>query len=357
MKNLIFFTGEETFLLEREKRAWKEAFLKKHGDLNWTALDAERVPVAEILSALETPPFLAEKRLVFIENLPEKPPAREPQGEKSDLPAGKAGAQEKREDARTRGLEKLMECLKSLPESTVAVLVQARPDKRKSFYKELIKTAEVRSFDPLEGAALTRWVTETAGTLGLPISPSIAGHLLALTGPDLWRIASELRKLAAYADGKALSAEEIESLVVPHGEASIFRFTDAIGARDDHNSLRLMQQSLRAEGNINQLFFMVVRQFRLMLQTKAALEKEPGLSGSALAARLGGINPYAVRSLPSQAARFTVAELKSAYQKLLEIDRALKTGLIKITAERPEEMALLVERFLWEALAPAKKER
>ena len=76
-KNLFLFTGEETYLLHEQIASWKKAFTEKHGDINLAVLDADDTPLYEIMAAILAFPFLGDKRLIFIHNLPDAPKARQ----------------------------------------------------------------------------------------------------------------------------------------------------------------------------------------------------------------------------------------------------------------------------------------
>jgi len=56
--NLFLFTGEETYLLHGQINGWKKAFIEKHGDINLAILDAEEMPLNEIMAAILAIPFL-----------------------------------------------------------------------------------------------------------------------------------------------------------------------------------------------------------------------------------------------------------------------------------------------------------
>src|SRR3989338_7110308 len=173
MNNLFLFTGSETYLLREKVRGWKGAFREKHGDINLAVLDGEKAPLGEIMSAVEALPFLGEKRLILIENLPvtakatssEKEPTTEEEDAKDDL-------------------KKFAEKLKDIPETSVVVFIQPNPDKRKAFYKALVKLAKVEEFRPLEGPRLNSWVQQESKKYGSNLDAMTADYLISLTGQN-----------------------------------------------------------------------------------------------------------------------------------------------------------------------------
>jgi DNA polymerase III delta subunit len=72
------------------------------------------------------------------------------------------------------------------------------------------------------------------------------------------------------------------------------------------------------------IFFMLIRQFRLML----------GQEGQDKIEEVKRMAPWQLGKLQKQARIFGVEKLKTAYQKLFEIDLGSKTGKIPYSLER-----------------------
>lgn len=333
MSNLFLFTGEEDYLLTEKINAWKEAFLAKHGEINLEVIDATKTPLNEIMAAVTAIPFLGDKRLIFIHGLPEKPKTRN----KDKV----SKADEKREGQ----LKKLADDLDNIPETSVVVFVQNQPDKRKSFYKKLLKKAELKEFNPLSGSSLSQWIQNRFQATGGSIGYSSVDYLISLVGPSLWRLSSEIEKLSQHSPGKNISKELIDDLVVPTIESNIFHLTDALVAKNKNKAIKNLHQSLAAGENLRQVFYMIIRQFRLLLQGLAFLNEVSNPSPSAFSAKLK-IHPFVAKNTLAQAKHFNMQELKKAYAALLEIDTGLKTSQIKVWADNQDELALALERFI-----------
>ncbi|MBI5421805.1 DNA polymerase III subunit delta [Candidatus Peregrinibacteria bacterium] len=337
MGNLYLFTGEETFLLHQQVQAWKEAFRKRgEGDLNLAVIDGSRTDEAELISQIETMPFLSEKRLVFIENLPEAAKA-----------TAKAEDKEESEEAPSAGGQRLIDYVGKIPETSVVIFVQAKPDKRKSLYKKLVQHAEVKEFKVLEPAALAQWVRTQAAKRQASIDPRSVEHLIGLVGPNLWRLEQEIQKLSNYAEGKPITIEAIDELVIPSLEANVFHLTDALGAKDARKAIRNLHQVVAAGENLRQTFYMIVRQFRLLLQVAGYLSNYPTATAQSLATSLK-MHPFVARNTMGQAKHFKMAELKAAYRKLLELDLAMKTSKIQTTTDNQDELTMAIEQFMLE---------
>jgi len=352
MGNLYLFTGEETFLLNQQIRAWKESFRKRfEGDLNLAVLDGSKEDEASLISQMETMPFLADKRLIFIENLPEAAKSSTKKEEDKE-----DGEDEEKEE---QGDQKLIDYLEKIPETSVVIFVQPKPDKRKRLYKKIVhlstvarddKTgpkAEVKEFMPLKPAALGQWIHQQAVAYKTSISPKNAEVLASLVGESLWRLDQELKKLAAFMEGKPITPEAIDKLVIPSLEANVFQLTDALGAKDSRKAIRCLHQTVAAGENLRQIFYMIVRQFRLLLLVVAYLSNYPNATSQSLAVSLK-MHPFVAKNTMGQARHFKMAELKSAYRKLLDLDLAMKTSKIQTTTDNQDELAMAIEQFILE---------
>ncbi|PIZ74574.1 DNA polymerase III subunit delta [Candidatus Peregrinibacteria bacterium CG_4_10_14_0_2_um_filter_43_11] len=334
MTNLFFFTGSETYFLRQKANGWREAFREKHGDINLLTLDGAEEPIGRIMADIEAAPFLSEKRLIFIENLPES--------------SGRASTSEKttkKDEKRSEDLKKLVESLKEVPKSSVVVFIQPEPDKRRSFYKNLIKIATVEEFKPLPGASLSKWIRAAVMKEGGTIDDGAIEYLISMTDQDCWRLSQEVKKLTSFKYYQPITKEDVDSVVTPTVEANIFHFTDALSTKNHRKAIRSLHRSMVAGENLRQLFYMIVRQFRLLLQVKDYKKQYPTANPTSIASSLK-LHPFVARNVLNQISHFDFSELKKAYEKLLEIDTDLKTSRIRITAEDQDELALAIERFI-----------
>lgn len=333
MNNLFLFTGAETFLLHGQIKFWKEAFKEKHGDMNLSVVDGKTIEIGDLISQIEAMPFLGDKRLIFIEGLPEAPKTRN------------VDKVTKKDEKRDEELKKMADYLEKIPETSVVIFVQSNPDKRKSLYKKIVQSATVKEFNQLTGIPLSKWVQNQVRKYNTSISPADAEYLISLTGQDLWRIDQEIQKLGAYLEGQPIDRKTIDRLVIPTIEANVFHLTDALGAKNHKKAIQNLHRSMSAGENLRQVFYMIVRQFRLFLQIGGYLKNYPNTSSANIATSLK-IHPFVAKNTMGQLKHFKIDELKGAHKRLLDIDVALKTSGIRITIDDQDELALAIERFI-----------
>jgi DNA polymerase III subunit delta len=276
-------------------------------------LEGQRVSADELRHAVETVPFLADKRLVVIYGLIER---FEPVGKSERSRASKAAQMD---------VTPFVRCLASVPKTTVAVMVEGEvPDMAKGKFQELGQIAQVKVFPMLREQRLKPWVQERVSVRGGAISPAAASLLVQYVGSNLWAMANEIDKLVAYAGGRRIEDEDVRSLVGYTQDVSVFALIDAILDFNSELAAQLLQQLLRQGAAPPFMLFMLDRQFRMILRAKDM--KASGTADSVVRSRLAIFNDYAFRRTVEQADRYSMERLRQIYSNLLDADLSMKTG-------------------------------
>ena len=168
------------------------------------------------------------------------------------------------------------------------------------------------------------WVRKEAVRQGGRFTPEASVSLVAHVGNDT-RIASlEIDKLLTFVDRqRAVEVEDVEELCAQMGgQANVFGMVDALAAGNVQLAQNLLHKLLEEEDEFA-MFGMIVRQFRLLIQTRELLDE-----GKDLADVVKEVDrrDFIARKLIEQARRFKMDRLIGLYHRLLEIDEAAKTG-------------------------------
>jgi len=312
---LYVLLGEDDFSRRQALEEIKRGLGDQALPANITVLDGRQVSLAQLRSVGETVPFLAEKRLVVVEGLLARfePGGRSGRGRKARPPTN-----------RENEYKLLADCLGSLPESTIVVLVDGKITSQNPLYGALSGKAKVRRFPPLRGDKLRQWIEKQVKREGGTISPQAVSLLAGLVGSNLWVMASEITKLALLTSGRRIEEEDVRRLVSSAQEANVFAMVDAILASRPGVSERLLEQLLREGAAPTYLLFMLSRQVRLIVRAKELRSR--GESEAGIQSRLGLSSEFAWRRTLEQAQRFPLSRVKEMYRKLLEADLAIKTG-------------------------------
>jgi DNA polymerase-3 subunit delta len=179
------------------------------------------------------------------------------------------------------------------------------------------------------GAAFERWLAARARHYGTEIEGQAAALLREYSGENTLLADQELRKLADYVDGaRPVSRTDVERLTPFHAEPDVFAMVDSLASRDGRKALRMMRHLLEEE-DARYVFGMVVRQFRLLLLARAALDQgqSPRQVLTEGPHRLPG---FAADKVGRQALGFSMEKLSDAYHELASLDLASKTGRAEI---------------------------
>jgi DNA polymerase III delta subunit len=104
---------------------------------------------------------------------------------------------------------------------------------------------------------------------------------------------------------------------------TLFTFLDNVKPDNAGSLIKLFHQ-LRQNMEPELIFFMLVRQFRIML----------GIEASDKIDEVKRMAPWQLSKMQRQAKMFGEAKLKNSYQKLFEMDLGLKTGKIPYSIDR-----------------------
>ncbi|EKD48135.1 MAG: hypothetical protein ACD_65C00105G0001 [uncultured bacterium] len=317
--NLIFMYGEDTYSIYEKINLWKSEFVKRYGsDINLAEIEGEKAIANNVTDAITAMPFLAEKRLVIIKNFIL--------------------------DAKNEEQKKLVEKLKEVPDTTVLVFYEtASPDKRVSLFKYLSKTAKVYTFEELSGQTLNKWILEKTEKEGGKIGIMSASYLAEFIGPDLWKLSNEIKKLVAFANGKEIQSRDIDAIVVPSSETSIFKFTDQLGSSRIQSAIETLHALVESGEELPYIFAMIIRQFRLLIQVKDLLRK--GFQRQQIIDRMK-IAPFVASNLMSQARNFEPDQLKKMHRRLLEMDERIKTSKIYFSTTDKKHYLMHLEKLI-----------
>ena len=273
-------------------------------DLNLTVLDGRKLKLDTLIGACEAFPFIAEKRLVIVNDL---------------LKHQKAGSER----------DQTKSFLERMPPTCDLVLVESEDvDKRNALFTYLKKQAEkkqaeVREFLPKEGAELQRWLNARAGQLGVKLDGRAAAKLIEYIGPESRALSNEIGKLASYVGGGGtITAEAVEHMVADGQEQNLFAFIDELSGRR-RSALHSLRHLLNDGQAAQYILFMVARQARILVSVKEAANNR--MRPDDLAAQLK-LQPFVARKALDQVKQFTDAELLAFHQRVVEIDQASKTG-------------------------------
>lgn len=301
----ILLYGTDEFSISR--RVSEIAAQTDKDGMNTSRLEARLTSDEELNNAVNSMPFLSEKRLVILAN-----------------PSQKYGAGEPR--------KKFIEFLGKVPPTTQLVLTETL-EKKEVEKHWLVKWAaktenvEAEAFMLPTVRDMKGWIINEMKNQGGKISSEAAHKLAELVGADTRQAAQEIAKALAYVNwARPVEVQDVEAVCVSTAEVNIFDFVDSLAAGNVKQSQSMLRKMLE-EQDAAAIFPMIIRQFRLLIQAREIVEAR-GMAQDVQEAL--GVHPFVAGKIFQQAGRFTMRSLDAIYRRLLKMDEAAKTSAMPL---------------------------
>lgn len=272
---------------------------------NVVRLDGKKEEPGKIMAEVLAAPFLADKRLVIIEDVLSK----------------------KDDDFFKELTERLKE--KKFPESTVAIFWQGESIGKskavKALEAQLQKEQYASAFPLLTGKDKIDWILKEVKVRGASIAAPAAAYVAENTS-DMWELSSVLDQCAAYCAGGEITQNAAAQFVPVKLDDNIFSLVDAIAAGRSKKALELLEHQRHLGEEDGKIFGLIIWQFRILLQMADALERESSLTSDQLASRLK-LHPFVVKKNLGLVRATPLAKLQAMYRALLTLDTQTKTGV------------------------------
>lgn len=295
-KQAYLLYGEERYLRRQYRERLRKALCDGEDTMNTHFYEGKNISLGEIIDLAETLPFLAQRRVIFINH--------------SGL--FKSGG------------EKMAEYLSAPNETTYFVFTESEVDKRSRLFKTVQAKGYAADFATQDEKTLKRWVAGTLGRDGKKITENTVSLLLSKTGSDMENIQMELEKLVCYClDRDVVTDKDVEAVCTTRISSHIFDMINAIADRRQKEALDLYYDLLALKEPPMRILFLIARQCNMLLQAKEL--KSRGHDQRSIAAKIG-VPPFAAGKYLAQASRFKSEKLRSAVARCVETEEAVKSG-------------------------------
>ncbi len=186
------------------------------------------------------------------------------------------------------------------------------------------KNGAVTRFYSLLDREITGWIEGRAKIMGLSIQRDAAQFLWQTLGNDLQKIVNELEKVAIYKkDKKNVTFDDVKAVVGSFREYTSFDLADAVGSRNKEKAFliltRLVQEGEAPVGLLGSIAW----NFRRLLRAKSM--EAAGVGFEEIKRKLNVIFHQSA-SFQEQLRRYTMNELREAFDVLLAADKTLKSS-------------------------------
>lgn len=268
--SVYLVSGSDELKVREESKALADKLAKGAGEFGLEVVDAQGENAEHIAkicanayAAIQTMPFFGGDKVVWIKNA----------NFLDDSMLAKT-------NAATEGLAQIVELLKAgLPEGVKLVVSAVNCDKRKSFYKTVEKTGQVKVFDAVD-TSKKNWEGQIEDEIkrrldkeGIEISDDAAYLLAECVGGDSLVLGKELEKLSLYAgDKKRIHIEDVRLIVSPSREQIVWDLGGAMGDRDAARAVEVLDRLLYQGQNAIGLLSGLITKMRQLLMAKEIVE-------------------------------------------------------------------------------------
>ncbi len=285
----------------------RKSLLPDEDDMNYTAMDGEKMDVNELIEQAETMPFFAERRMVYVEN---------------------SGLFAKSDD-------RLADFLGRLPETVCLVFSEKDVKKNTRTYKAIDKAGGTFELVTLtDSRQIFRWLTPRmkVGEKTLQIKKAAWEAFLSRTSGDMYRMQNEMDKLVAYcADGEFIDVEDVEAICTGVVEDKVFDMIRSVADKDMARAMRLYRDLLLLKEPAVKILVLMTGQFRKIYEVKQMSAHHVGDDEIARRLRMHG---FAVRQNRGLGANFSEERLQAILTLAGQAEWDIKTGRL------PERMAV-----------------
>lgn len=295
-KRVYLLYGKEHYLIRRYRDKLRNALAAGGDEMNVTVFEGKDVVFGEVIDLAETLPFLAEYRVIILEN---------------------TGFFKK-------GQDELAEYVKQIPDTTCLIFVEEQVDKVRKPYKAVAKVGRAVEFGEQKDEVLARWVSGRIRREGKNITRGAYQLFISRTGTDMENIDRELEKLLCYTlDRDVIVPEDVEAVTTEQLSTRIFVLVDAIVEHQPKRALDLFCDLMAQKESPLGILAMLERQFQALLIVKSM--SNHGFSQKEIIQK-SSMEAWKVQRYIRQARGFSLQQLRQALLDGAEYEEAVKTG-------------------------------
>lgn len=305
---LYLFYGEEHYLRDHYLQMLRDKLLTGPAqEFNYHRFTPENMDMQSLADAVDALPMMAQCSLVQVD----------------DYDLGKISESDR---------EKLISVLSDIPDYCTIVFVfdtvPFKVDGRQKKLKEVIDTGLAVEFACQGQRELNAWIRRRFRSHDKEIDDRLCEHLTFLTGGTMTALAAEIEKIAAFASGSVITAQDIATVVIPVLDAEVFDLTGAVADGDYEKALVKLRTLIQMQEEPIPLLAAIGNQMRRLLYARTAMNAGKGEAGVAelLKASMGRApHAFVLQKTMTTARRLSDRFCARAVELCMEADIKLKS--------------------------------
>ena len=296
--NVYLLFGEETYLVNQYRDMLIHALVNDGDTMNFTTYNADSFNVNSVAGDMVTMPFLAEYRVVLVDN---------------------SGIFDKSD-------ESVLVFLKDAGDTNILIFTEQKVDKRKKVYTTLSKmeNASCLEFKTPDMGTLIAWIGNILSEGNIKVRVTVPEKLISAVGTDMNTLKNEAIKLHDYAMERGeIVDKDVDDICVSPVEDKIFDMCEAISRKDGAKAISLYNDLCILKTKPMSVIFLVTRQYNQLIQVNQLILE--GANASKVSSFLK-TPEFVARKYMSICKNYTQSELLKALDMCQDADLAVKTG-------------------------------
>ena len=305
--SLYFLYGEEKYTLKQAaKKLMKKSGADNFPEFNFHEFKNETA-MEQIVDAAVALPLMSERKCVAV----------------SDF-----NLDEKKADE----IKRFQDLIENVPDSTVLIFYYPTLDfdakkaaKWKKWIKKIAEIGTAAEYKPRSASELEQMMIRRAEKAGCSLSKRNAAVLVDYVGTDIKPLLTEIEKLTAFADGKEVSLEMIDSMVTKSIEATAFMLSAELIAGNYGKAMAYMDELFYRREEPIMILGALSSAYVDMYRVRAALQSGKPYNAPAEYGDYRG-REFRLQKAERSVRRLPMKALRSTMELLLETDIKLKSS-------------------------------
>ncbi len=295
IRNLYVLTGTEDYLRRLYCDKLAAAILPEEDTMNKAVYDGSKADPMEVLDFALTLPFLAEHRLIIMND-----------------------------SGWLKSAGTFADHIEEIPDTTYMIFMEKDTDKRNKLFRYIEEHGHIAVFEAMKEQDTVSFIANRLKSHQLLITEDNAMLMISQCGNDLTALSNEIDKIAAYCYGQTeVTREDILTMTSVMSQGQMFKMVDAIVAGNKKQAMKLYRDLLMDQTNPGTILYNLINnfyQFSMILR----LNKK-GLSPVEIGSQLK-MNSYVVTKFLKVSSKTSIDKVTAAVDYGIELENRVKTG-------------------------------
>lgn len=306
--SLYLVYGDESYLSVFYANSLASSITDTSGmSFNYYYFDSETVNFDSVYEACETLPVMSDRVCVFVK----------------DFNFVKASAEE---------LNLYIDYFSKIPDTSTLIFLMSSVEvdvKQNPKWKTVIDTANkhgcVFSLAKRSDNAVADLLVRSAGKRGSSISKENAEYFISIVGNEMNVLLNEFDKICAYAFGKEITKELIDSIAVKSVEASVFDLTTAVNSGKSDKAFEILSQLIKEKTEPTVIIGTIAFGYVDIYRAKAAQLQRAGYSEYLKAFSSYKGKSFRLEKAARSADKLTMSQIKELLEAVSDADIRIKS--------------------------------